>query len=187
MEKEVEVDILLTVKDLYRFTLRHTYTSLSGIIGVIISIGALALLVCNFEKYDSPVSLALFIIGMTFTVLEPLMLHGKVKKQIKRTGSFAMPLHYKVSEEGIMVSQNDQIVPIEWPEVRKFVETKKAVYIYMSPVRAFIFPVDQCGGKQKLLVSIVKECLAKVRSGEIVFTDRYHKEFEQEQEDASDL
>lgn len=186
MKKEVEVDILLTVRDLYRFTLRHTYTGFSGIIGLIISIGAIVLLVCNFEQYDSLVSLALLIIGLTFTVLQPLMLHAKVKKQMKRTGSFAMPLYYRINEEGIMVSQNDEVVLLEWPEVRRLVKTKKAVYIYMSPVRAFIFPTDQCGGQQKLLVDIAGECLAKVRSGEIVFTDRYHKEFEKEQEEKQD-
>ena len=182
MKKEVEADILLTVPELYSFNLRHTYTNPSGIIGLLISIGAILLLVYNFENYESMMALALLIIGLSFTVLEPILLFRKVKRQIKRTGSFARPLHYKINEEGIWVSQNEEMVLVEWPEVRKLVETKKAVYLYMSPVRAFIFPARQCGGQHKQLAAIARECMAKVRSGEIVFQDRYHKEFAKEKE-----
>lgn len=180
MSKEVKVDILLKTSELYRFTMHHTYFSLSGVFSLLISIGALVLFVLNFGAYDSMVTLALLIIGLTFTVLQPVMLFFKVRKQIKRRDSFAKPLHYEIRPEYIVVSQNDEKVLIEWPEVSKVISTKKAVYIYTSPVRAFIFPVAQCGGQEKLLVSMAKEAMEKVRKGEIVFQDLYHKGVEQE-------
>lgn len=177
-ERQVEVDISLTVADLYRFSMRHNYTHASGLLGLLLSLGALVFLFLNFKDFDSMAVLTLLIIGLSFTVIQPIMLYQKAHRQIKRTGSFAKPLHYTVNIEGIRVSQNEQVVIIEWPEVRKLVAAKKAIYIYMSPIRAFIFPVNQCDGQEKKLKDIVEECMAKVRSGEIVFTDRYHKEVE---------
>ena len=34
--KDIEFDVELTAKDLYRFSMRHTYSGVSGIFGVVI-------------------------------------------------------------------------------------------------------------------------------------------------------
>ena len=64
-------------------------------------------------------------------------------RQIRSQESFKEPLVYNICDEGIVIRQNDQRADIVWSEVRKVIETKKAVFIYTSPVRAFIFPKDQ--------------------------------------------
>ena len=89
--KEAEFDIRLTAGELYVFSMHHTYSAISGIAGLVISFGSLA--ICAI------------------------------------------------------------------------------MYLYMSPVRAFIFPKSQCGGQFDTALDIVNEMMDK------------YKDYEPEEED----
>lgn len=88
-------------------------------------------------------------VAALFTIIQPLMLYAKCKMQIKRSENINAALHYILSEDGICVSQDGQEVQVKWYDIRKAVYAKKGVYLYMSPVRAFIFPEGQCGNIMK--------------------------------------
>ena len=47
--KDIEFDVELTAKDLYRFSMRHTYSGVSGIFGVVISLACWIILAVRFE------------------------------------------------------------------------------------------------------------------------------------------
>lgn len=164
MDKSVTVKIALTAKDLYAFSLRHTYTGFAGIFGIVISVGAWVLLGLNHQEYDSMTMMALFIIGLLFTVVQPVMLWTKSCKQAKNNKNVADSLEYTCDKNGILVTQGDASVQIFWIEVRKVVESKKRLYIHMSPVRAFIFPKEQCKEQFKPLVEMVNYYVGKVKS-----------------------
>ena len=91
------------------------------------------------------------------------MLYVKCKVQIKRSENINAALHYTVSEDGICVSQDGQEVQVKWYNIRKVVYAKKGKYLYMSPVRAFIFPKGQCVGKYDELCSLVTEQMKKYK------------------------
>ena len=75
--KDIEFDVELTAKDLYRFSMRHTYSGVSGIFGVVISLACWIILAVRFGALDTTAKLALFIIGCLFTIVQPVMLYGK--------------------------------------------------------------------------------------------------------------
>lgn len=110
--------------------------------------------------------MALIIIGMLFTVVQPVMLYSKARTQVKRNESINEKLHYNVSEEGITVSQGEQEGQVKWYEVRKKIVSKNAMYIYMSPVRAFIFTRGQCEGQYDRLVDMVNDMVEKYKNYE---------------------
>lgn len=161
--KDIEFDVELTTKELYTFTMRHAYVSVSGVCGIIISLGSLAICAVSFKNIDLTTSFALIFIGLLFTVVQPIMLFVKSAKQIRKNKSINEPLHYKLSNHGITVEQGEQKAKVRWYEVRKRVQTGKALYLYMSPVRAFIFPKEQCEKEFGSIVSLVKAMMEKYK------------------------
>ncbi len=143
MEGSLEYSILLKEKDMRHFMFRHTYSSVSGWFGVLISIAAFVMLIMGLDTYGTFEMIALAALSVMFTIVQPLQIISRAKKQIKQQKSFNEPIVYNLCKDGIVIRQGEQFVNILWSEVRKVVETKKAVMVYVSPIRAFIFPKDQ--------------------------------------------
>lgn len=164
--EEIQFDVELSVSDLYIFSMRHTYYSLSGIFGLVLSIACLIICAVRYEKLDGSAILALLLIGVLFTIVQPIMLYFKACTQRMRNKDINAPLHYYINESGIQVSQGEQQVDVPWYEVRKMVQGKNAVYLYMSPVRAFIFPEKQCGGQYKELLTLIRTMMERYKDYE---------------------
>ena len=144
---EIEFDVELTVRELYGFSMRHTYTAISGVFGLIISIGSWIICAIRFGELDQSARIALLIIGCLFTIIQPIMLYSKARAQIRRNKNINARMHYMLDEEGICVSMGEQEAEVKWQDVRKKVQAKHSIYLYMSPIRAFIFPESQCDGQ----------------------------------------
>lgn len=164
--EEIQFDVELSVLDLYLFSMRHTYYSPSGVFGLVLSIACLLFCAVRCGELDRSAVLALLLIGVLFTVVQPVMLYCKAFMQRQQNKDINAPLHYAVHEEGIQVSQGEQQVEVPWYEVRKMVQGRNAVYLYMSPVRAFIFPRKQCGGQYEELLARIREMMEKYRDYE---------------------
>ncbi len=164
--EEIRFQVDLSVSELYVFSMRHTYCSASGVFGLLLSFGSLAACALRYETLDGSAKMALIIIGLLFTVVQPVMLYGKAFMQRRRNQDINATLQYCVSEEGIEVSQGEQQVQVPWYDVRKMVQSKNAVYLYMSPVRAFIFPRKQCGERYEEMISLIRAMLEKYKDYE---------------------
>lgn len=164
-DNEIQLNIELTASDLYRFSMRHTYLSTSGAFGVVISLGSWVICWLQFDKLDNMARLALAIIGCLFTIVQPIMLYFKAKAQMIKNKNIKDSLHYILGQEEITVAQGDQEGSVRWQEVRRKVQTKKAVYLYMSPVRAFIFPADQCDGKFDQVCELIDDRMKQAEDG----------------------
>ena len=154
---ELNFDAKLSADELFAFSLRHTYKSMSGIVGLIISFASLIICAVRFKYLDKTAIMALIIIGLIFTVIQPIMLWSKAKAQVRKNKSINARLHYTINDEGITVSQGEQEAKVKWYEIRKTVIVKDAIYVYMSPVRAFIFTKKQCGEAFSELVKDIQE------------------------------
>jgi len=161
--KEIDFNVTLRVKDLFVFTMRHTYCSISGVFSLLISFGCLFICLWNLKHFETTTVMALLFIALLFTVIQPLMLYGKCRVQIRKSDSINQSLHYTLSEEGITVRQADQEAEVKWYDVRKVIQAKSGLYLYMSPVRAFIFPKEQCAGKYEAIRSAVMEQAEKYK------------------------
>lgn len=159
--KEIDFDVTLRTGELFSFTMRHTYYSVSGVFSLLISFGSLFICLTTFQKFSTTTSMVLLFIAALFTIIQPVMLYVKCKVQIKKSENINTALHYVLSEEGISICQGEQEAQIKWYEIRKAVYAKKGLYLYMSPVRAFIFPKEQCGEKYHEICSLVKQQIKK--------------------------
>ncbi len=157
MEKEVKFSVQMTIKTMYSFLMYHGYHGFAGIANLILSGGAIALLIAGVGKGDSFARLMLVLIALLFTVINPIYLLYKAAKQVKLTPMFLKPLNYVVNEQGILVSQETEKLLTEWEEVIKVTETKQAYYIYLSLTRSFLFPKEALGDQEQIFREILRK------------------------------
>lgn len=145
---EVEFDVQMKSGDLYDYMLHHTYTSASGLIGAV----AGALMVIAFF---SGAGVLCLIAGLVILFYLPGSLFMKSKQQFLANPVFRQPLHYKLTEEGIEVSQGEEVQSQKWEDLYKAISTTKSLIVYTSRVNATIFPKRDLGEKTSAVIEII--------------------------------
>lgn len=152
----IETDVKLDQRSLSRFLIYHNYVRVSGIIGLVLSVAALVALCAAWGMWTPMQRGLLAVLALLFTVLQPLMLASKGKRQLAME-EFQIPFHYSFDDNGVTISQKDQTQSFSWEDIRKVVFRKDAIYVYMSAVSAFVVPEEQCGGQFDELVRLMRE------------------------------
>lgn len=145
---EVEFDVKMTLGALYDYMLYHTYTSAAGLLGA--AAGAL-LVVAFFMGNDL---LCLFA-GLVILGYLPWTLFLKAKQQYLSNPAFKEPLHYRLTEEGIEVSQKGETQSQRWEDMHKAVSTSKSLIVYTSKVNAAIFPKKDLGERSAAVIQAI--------------------------------
>lgn len=145
---ELEFDIKIKPGDLYDYMLHHTYTGLSGLIGAVA--GAL-MLVAGLGGAG-----VLFVAaGVVILLYLPGSLFLKSRQQFLSNPAFKKALHYRMTEEGIEVSQGEETQSQKWEDMYKAVSTIRSVIVYTSPVNAAIFPKRELGDLTAGVIQII--------------------------------
>ena len=143
----VELDIRINAGDLYDYLLAHTYASPSGLIGAVC--GAL-LVVIAFMRGQW----AFLVAGAIILAYLPVTLFLRSRQQALNP-QFKKPLHYRLDDEGITVSQGEAAQSQEWDKMVKAVSTPRSIIIYTSRVNATIFPRRELGDRQAALIEVI--------------------------------
>ena len=128
-----EIDVQIKASDLYDYSLRHSYTSLGGLLSTIVGV---LMIYAYFAKNASPLYL---IFGLIVVFYIPINLFLMSRQQAMQE-TFQKPLHYAFYENGMEVSQNDLKEMIGWDYIVKAVATSKSIIVYTGKNRASIFP-----------------------------------------------
>lgn len=163
----LRLDIKIEEKDMADFILRHNYSSPSGWIGVLISIAAIVLLIVRFDVMDMTTRFAMIVIGALFIVVNPILLVSKAKKQVRNNPMFATPITYILSDDVIAIEQNGEQLTIPWTDIRVVKSSKKAIVVYVTRVRALLWPTTQIEAQYDDILKLLNEKLgtARVRIG----------------------
>lgn len=145
---ELEFDVKITPGILYDYMLHHTYSHLSGLLGSLVG----ALMLVLFAADRQPIVL---IIGLVILLYLPWTLFLKSRQQMLRTPAFQKPLHYKLTDEGIQVSQDGETEQMAWESMVKAVSTLHSVVVYTTPVNACIFPKKDLGESKYKAIEMI--------------------------------
>lgn len=145
---ELEFEVKITSGVLYDFLMYHNYSKISDLIAN--AIGALMLIGGIVNGY-----VPFIICGAVLLTFMPIVLLWKATRQRLATPIFQKPLHYKLSEEGICVSQDDKAETIGWDQMYKAVSTPKSIVVYTTRVNACIFPRKDLGVDIPKLIEII--------------------------------
>ncbi|MBQ8799134.1 MAG: YcxB family protein [Lachnospiraceae bacterium] len=137
---EVKFSVRVTVKDMFAFLMHHSYRGVSLLADAIVTFGAIGLLVAGFGKGDPVKTVALIFVALLFTVVHPLQLYNRARKQVKGNEVFNLPLDYVLTDEGITLSQGEQSQSITWGDVYQVKEYKSQILVYTGRVYAFVWP-----------------------------------------------
>lgn len=145
---ELEFDVKMTPAAMYDYLLHHTYSGMSGIVGALA--GAFCIMVFLANRY--PIYL---IVGIVILAYLPMSLFLKAHQQVQGTPAFKKPLHYKLTEEGICVSQDGTEEMQSWDACFKAVSTRNSIILYTSRTTASIFPKKDLGEKKDAVIQII--------------------------------
>ena len=113
--------------------LHHTYTSFAGVVGT--TVGALMLVALGMNGHITylinGLVIRLYLLGSLFL---------KAKQQALTNPAFKQPLHYKMTEEGVEVSQGEATEFQKWEDMVKAVSTARSIVLYTTRINASIFP-----------------------------------------------
>lgn len=158
-----EFDVKLTVEDMYRFSMYHTYSGFHGIASVIIAILVFFVAAKTYGSVETMYTLLYILFGILFLVYMPVSLYLRAKRQIASSEVFRKPLHFTVTEEKITSSQNEETADLPWKQIYKVVETKSNILVYSSRINAFVLPKNQIAGEYDTFRKIMEEKLPNYR------------------------
>ena len=79
----------------------------------------------------------------------------KSKKQYLSNPAFKEPLHYRMTDQGIEVSQKGETQGQKWEDMYKAVSTPRSIILYTSRVNASIFPKKDLGEKSSAVIQMI--------------------------------
>lgn len=145
---ELEFDVKVTSSELYDYLLYHTYTGFSGMLGTLV--GVFLIIAFVSTRY-----FIYLIAGVVLIAYMPCSLFLKAKQQALNNPAFKEPLHYKMTDEGISVSQGENEEMQSWESCVKAVSTAKSVILYTSKTTASIFPKRDLVDKKEALIQMI--------------------------------
>ena len=155
-----EFDVTLTVEDMYRFSMYHTYSGVHGIASVIIAVLVFFVAAKTYGDVELMYTLLYILFGVVYM---PFSLYLRAKRQIASSEVFQKPLHFTVTEEKITSSQSGETADLPWEQIYKVVETKSNILVYSSRINAFVLPKNQIAGEYDAFRKIMEEKLPGYR------------------------
>lgn len=152
----VKFEVKINEKHILDFLLYHGRTRMTGYIGVVLTILTLTLGIIDVANGNPAASLTWFAFAGILMIFPRTQLKKKAKRQAQ-ADMFQNSLEYEFSKEGITARQGDVVVTNTWDSMNKVVSTKKCIFVYMSRVRAIIFPKEAMGDKYDEVVSMIRE------------------------------
>ena len=97
------------------------------------------------------------IAGIVLLAYLPWSLFLKSKQQMLSTAAFQNPLHYRMTEEGVEISQGEAKEFQKWEHMWKATSTGKSIILYTSPVNACIFPRADLKGNEVAVIEMISK------------------------------
>lgn len=151
----IKFDVKMTKKAMTDFMLYTSYTSLSGIAGVVFGGVVLVLGISQLMNgvYSSGAMLLLF--AGFFLIGNPLQMKARAAQQVTASPMFQKPITYELTEEGVRITQEEASVLNEWKDFRKAVSTGQSIILYITKVRAVVLPKEALGEQFPAAVQMI--------------------------------
>lgn len=157
-QREISLSVNMKTGYMYSFLFQHLHRSFKGIFGVCISLAALVAFVMSLgSTEDTTRKVILLVIGLLFTVVNPVLLLIRAQKQVMLSPIYKQPLQYTFCKEGMKVSQGDEEQSIEWNRIVEVRKTSSILIIYTSRNSGSILAFKEMGDKRQYVERVIAE------------------------------
>lgn len=162
MDREIRFEVRLTAKELWQFSMYHANSGAMGLFNLIFTVAALFLLVFRWGMLTGAYRLLLLGCVLIFTVLQPLLLYGKVRRQAK-SPAITEPMYLTFGKEGLQVEQSGQSAQFTWEQMGRMDKKPGLIVLYMDRVHAYLLPKTVLGEKEEEFLEMARKHLPKER------------------------
>lgn len=147
--------IKLSAKDLFRFSLVHSYQGQSGIFTVFCILVGFMMIFRGAAQSSAYYALMGVLIIVLFVLVTPFTLYMKAKKQAATNPMYKTETVYDLQEDGIHVTIDDQNGKIPWDQIFKIRHSRGMYILYTGKQSAFIFPDEVLGSRKDEIMNYV--------------------------------
>lgn len=98
---KIELDVQMTMEDMYRFNLYHVYHNSQGVMSVILGVMLVSLSILSRGESGVTYSVLYLAAALLVVCYVPVSLRSRVKKQMKNNELYETPIHYTFDENGV--------------------------------------------------------------------------------------
>lgn len=128
-----------TAGELWKFSIYYANKGMRGPVNIILTAGALFLLVIRWSDLELVQRMLLAFIAFLFLVWQPGVLYLKSLRQAKELEK-QPPLTITFGEEGVGVSQGEQSGRIPWEQIGRIEAFMDLIIVYGEGARASLIP-----------------------------------------------
>ena len=149
----LEFDIKLQEKDLFRFNMYHSYHKAGTWVFTFIGLAILVISFTTMDEITANYTMLYWACSLLLIFYTPINLKTTAKLRMRQNNSLSKTLHYVFSDEGIRVSfaetENEEDAEraadtvVAWNELYRLIETKTQILIYTSRINASVLPKAQ--------------------------------------------
>ncbi|MCR4792771.1 MAG: YcxB family protein [Lachnospiraceae bacterium] len=152
----VECEVKIGAADLYDYNLKYTY---GKFINILAEVAGLVAVVYGIKAANYPLA----VIGAVVVAYLPVTLWLRSAQTAALLPAFKKPLHYRLDDDGLTVSQGEESQTIKWEDCLKAVSTSRSILVFTSKTGATIFPRAQLGDKTTLVIQCISRNMSPDR------------------------
>lgn len=157
----LEFDVKVDAQDMYRFNLRHVYSTLQGWVSIIIGLFLIAVAAYSWENLSASNKGIYVGAGLLMIIYMPFNLKMKSTQVVKANEELYSSLHFVFDDEkGIVASSKaspEDEAALPWDYIYKIKCSKDAMYIYSNKINAYIIPRACVADKESELKEMLKK------------------------------
>ena len=135
-----------TARDLWQLSMYYIYGSLAGLCNIIFTVAAFAL---GFSRWDQAQGIVrcLMVLGCClFTVIQPLMIYAKAKKQ---AAGITQDTQVSIDDNGLYIRVGDDTSQLPWTSVKRISRKPAMIIIFSDTTHGFIFTNRVLGNEKE--------------------------------------
>ena len=135
-----------TARDLWQLSMYYIYGSLAALCNIIFTVAAFAL---GFSRWDQAQGIVrcLIVLGCClFTVIQPLMIYAKAKKQ---AAGITQDTQVSIDDSGLYIRVGDDTSQLPWKSVKRISRKPAMIIIFSDTTHGFIFTNRVLGNEKE--------------------------------------
>lgn len=135
-----------TARDLWQLSMYYIYGSLAGLCNIIFTVAAFA---SGFSRWDQAQGIVrcLIVLGCClFTVIQPLMIYAKAKKQ---AAGITQDTQVSIDDNGLYIRVGDDTSQLPWKSVKRISRKPAMIIIFSDTTHGFIFTNRVLGNEKE--------------------------------------